>query len=119
MAPPCRRQLQLHDPDIVQKYTSTLQAQLAYHKIPKKLDELQQVIQSGQWTHHHQQEYEKMNRLITEAMLYAEKISSRKYTGTFAWSPNLIQAVQKERFWKLLLKVSKELPIADSTISST
>jgi len=119
MAPPCRRQLQLHDPDIVQKYTSTLQAQLEYHKIPKKLDALQQVISSGQWSHNHQREYEKIDRLITEAMLHAEKISSRKYTGTFSWSPELIQAVQTERFWKLLLKLSKGIPIADSTISRT
>jgi hypothetical protein len=119
MAPPCRRQLQLHDPDIVQKYTSTLQAQLEYHKIPKKLEALQRVISSGQWSHDHQQEYEKIDKLITEAMLHAEKISSKKYTGTFSWSPELIKAVQTERFWKLLLKLSKGLPIADSTISRT
>jgi hypothetical protein len=106
MAPLCWHQLQLHDPDIVQKYTSTLQEQLEYHKIPKKLDALQRVISSGQWSHNHQQEYEKIDNLITEAMLHAEKISSKKYTGTFSWSPGLSKAVQTERFWKLLLKLS-------------
>jgi hypothetical protein len=83
MAPPCRRQLQLHDPDIVQKYTSTLQAQLEYHKIPKKLDALQRVIFSGQWSHNHQQEYDKIDKLIMEAMLHAERYLARNIQALF------------------------------------
>jgi hypothetical protein len=119
MVPPCRRQLQLHDPVIVGTYKEILQAQLAYHKIPEKIEKLQQSIDNEQWTDMHQSEYEKMDKLIMEAMLYSERKCSRKVTKKFSWSPELIQAVQKERFWKLKLKVSKGVPVADSTIART
>jgi hypothetical protein len=119
MVPPCCRQLQLYDPVIVGTYKETLRVQLAYHKIPEKIEKLQQSIDKEQWTDMHQSEYEKMDKLITEAMLYSERKSSRKVTKKFSWSPELIQAVQKERFWKLQLKVSKGVPVADSTIART
>jgi hypothetical protein len=96
MLPPCRRQFQLHDPAIVGKYSSILQQQLMYHKIPEKIATLQQSISKGQWIDQDRTSYEKIDRLIMEAMLHAERKSSKKFTGTFAWSPELIQSVQQE-----------------------
>jgi hypothetical protein len=119
MLPPCRRQLQLHDPEIVANYNTTLQAQLNYHKIPEKLEKLQKIVDEGRWADEHQHEYEKLDKLITEAMLHSERKCSRKVTKTFSWSPNLVQAVQKERYWKLMLKVSKGVKVETSMIAQT
>ena len=52
-------------------------------------------------------------------MIHAEKASCKKHTNTYAWSPQLIQAVQGERFWKLMLKCSKGLPVAPSALLRT
>jgi len=90
MSPPCRRQLQLHDPQIVEQYCHILHQQLQYHKIPEKIVALRQTLSAGQWTKHNRTSYEKIDKLITEAMLHAERKSRKKYTGTFAWSPELI-----------------------------
>jgi len=91
MAPPCRRQLQLQDPTIVEKYVTTLQEQLNYHKIPEKLRKLQEVIDLGQWTEQHKIEYERLDKIITDSMIHAEKTSCRKLTSTFSWSPQLVK----------------------------
>jgi len=109
----------LQDPTIVEKYVTTLQEQLNYHKIPEKLRKLQEVIDLGQWTEQHKIEYERLDKIITDSMIHAEKTSCRKFTSTFAWSPQLVKSVQTERFWKLLLKVQRGLPVAPNTITST
>jgi len=114
MAPPCRRQLQLQDPGIVEKYNEVLQKQLAYHKVQDKIKVLQQALPN--WTKQHQDSYEKLDRIITEAMRHAEKQSCKKYTSKFAWSPTLVQAVQQERYWKLILKQRKGTSIAPATL---
>jgi hypothetical protein len=52
-------------------------------------------------------------------MLYAEKKSSKKYTGRFSWSPNLIKSVQAERYWKLWLKTTKGITVTPQALSRT
>ncbi len=49
----------------------------------------------------------------------AEKVTGTKYTKKFDWSPPLIQAVQAVQYWKLLLKCSKGIWVAQSTINAT
>jgi hypothetical protein len=100
IVPPCRRQLQFNDPFLVEKYNELLQHQLAYQKIPEKLADLQKTVSLNGWSPADQVTYENFDHIIMEAMLYAEKKSSKKYTGRFSWSPDLIKAVQAERYWK-------------------
>jgi hypothetical protein len=81
ICPPCQRQLQLHDPRIIKQYLEKLHQQFEIHKIPEKVTALRQDY--NQWADHHQLEYEKLDKLITEAMLYAERQSGSKYTKTY------------------------------------
>ena len=53
--------------------------------------------------------YECLDKLITEAIVYAEN----------DWSPRLIQAIQIKKYWRLLLKTPKGQPVAQSTIDLT
>jgi hypothetical protein len=52
-------------------------------------------------------------------MLYAEKKSSKKYTGRFSWSPDLIKSVQAERYWKLWLKTTKGIHVSPQALRRT
>jgi len=70
----------------------------------------------NQWADHHQLEYEKLDKLITEAMLYAERQSGSKYTKTYEWSPTLIQAVSAERYWRLQLRHSQGRQVTARTL---
>lgn len=115
--PPCYRQLQLHDPRIVGKYNDILSYQLNYHKIITKLDRLYSKAMGSSWTSSNTVEYNKIDKIITDSMLYAEQSSCKRYSSKFEWSPSLIRAVQTERFWKLQLKVSKGLPVAFSMLT--
>jgi hypothetical protein len=119
MVPPCRHQLQLFDPRIVEQYNTILQNQLTYHKVSEKVKTFQRKIEQGIWSKQDQEEYERVDKIITESMLFAEKKSSKKYTNTFAWSPTLVQAIQAERFWKLHLKRNNGGQVHNSTLSNT
>ncbi len=115
LCPPCQRQLQLHDPRIIKKYLETLHQQFKIHNIPEKVKALQQ--EHSEWTDHHQLEYEKLDKLITESMLYAERQSSSRYTKTYEWSPTLIQAVYAERYWRLQLRRSQGRHVTNGTLT--
>jgi hypothetical protein len=75
-----------------------------------------EAASNNQWDITHTDDYEKLDTIITQAMLYAESVCSKKYTKCFEWSPTLIQSAETIHFWRLLLKQSKGLPIKYSTI---
>ena len=84
MTPPCRHQLQLQDPRIVNLYNAFLMKQLIYHKIPAKVSQLKQIAEQRKWTSMTTQQYNRIDKLITEAMLHAEKRSCKKYMSMYA-----------------------------------
>ncbi len=51
--------------------------------------------------------YNKIDKLLMEAMLHAKKEVSRKYSNTYQWSPLLSQAVAAKRYWEMLLRQQK------------
>jgi hypothetical protein len=118
ICPPCQRSLQLTDPRIIQKYISSLQKQFDNHKVSQKLQNLNSV-HPGEWTSKHTTDYERLDNLITESMLYAESCSAKKYTNTYEWSPTLVSAVYAERFWRLALKQSQGRCISQSLLIRT
>jgi hypothetical protein len=111
LAPPCRRSLQLHDPRLVTKYKEVLHDQLLYH-----ISTLKTAAQQQSWMIQHTQEYENLDKLITESILYAERCTGKRYTKRYEWSPTLLQSIEKVRYWRLLLKRSKGIKIHNSTI---
>ena len=50
IAPPAYRGLNSYDPRISQEYVEILLKQIDYHKIDKKVMELQEVAEKGEWT---------------------------------------------------------------------
>lgn len=103
--PPCQRGLQLHDPRRVSEYITTLNTQLETHNILQKVTELHTKTTIG-WDSTDYAKYETIDQLITEAMLYAERQTSSRFTKTFEWSPTLMKAVYAERYWRLAYKQS-------------
>jgi hypothetical protein len=116
--PPCRRGLQLTDPRKVNKYKGEFFDQLSYHKIIEKQRDLFQIAEADLWSEDYILDYEKVDKLNSEAMVHAER-SGPKFTNTYDWSPPLIQAIQSVRYWRLLLKRSKGQRVAQSTIDRT
>jgi hypothetical protein len=100
----------------VNKYREVLHQQLSYHNVPDHCKALLAAADSNTWSTDHLAHCESLDKTITEAMLFAESSCSRKVTKRFEWSPTLIESVEIMRFWRLLYKKSKGLPINPSTI---
>jgi hypothetical protein len=111
------RGLQLQDPRIVKKYYASLQKQLAYHKVPDKVAQLQTMAATNPKHHMLPITYNRLDQLITEFMLHTEKTSSKQYSTTFQWSPTLSKAVKPVRYWRLKLKQVKGVLISPHTIT--
>jgi hypothetical protein len=117
LSPQCQRSLQLTDPRRTNKYREVLHQQLTYHKVSEKCQTLIEAADNNTWSSKHLYQYEKLDRIIMEAMLFAEFSCSRKVTKCFEWSTSLIESVEVTRFWRLMLKKSKGLPVHPSTIA--
>jgi len=112
-----RRGLQLQDPRFVDQYYEYLWKQLEYHCIPAKIDRLEADVGKV----HHSQislSYNSIDKLVMEAMLYAESKCARKFTTTYNWSPALKQAVQAVRYWRLRIKRANGTIISSHTLAT-
>jgi hypothetical protein len=69
IAPPSYRRLQLSDPRLINQYRDILHEQLNYHKIYENIQTLQEASDSGVWTSATTEEYQKIDKLVTESML--------------------------------------------------
>jgi len=83
-----------------------------------KVEQLSKIT-SEQWTLQNQTQYERLDRLITESMLYAESCAAKKYTNKFEWSPTLVRSVFAERFWRLALRRSQGRKISQILFERT
>jgi hypothetical protein len=118
ISPPCQRCLQMHDPRKVSAYLDILTKQLDKHNIFHKVSNLQKK-DPAQWHKEDYIAYERLDKLITEAMLYAERAVSSRYTKTWEWSPVMVSAVYAERFWRLALKKSSGRLVSDGLLNRT
>ena len=109
------RGLQLKDPRIVDAYVQALFDQLDYHKVWEKLDRLV-TIRVEDWKETDRITYEKLDTIITESMIYAERNCSKRYSTRFQWSPLLLKAVYVYRYARLRLKELKGLPVTEKAI---
>jgi hypothetical protein len=67
----------------VDKYLELLMTQIKYHKLDTKIVELYEGAISSQFSNHHKQMYQPIDKLQTESMLYAESQSSRSFTKKY------------------------------------
>jgi len=107
ITPVSKRGLQLQDPRIFTAYLKHLKQHLAYHKLPEKIETLHNQAKLHPNDPTIAQQYNKIDRLLTEGMLTAAKRSSKKYSDKFQWSPALAKAVNIVRYWRLCMKQAK------------
>ncbi len=117
MAPPQYRGLQIQDPRLVAAYIKDLTKQLDYHKITDKAQNLLNRAIDNNWTESLTDEYEKLDTLITEAMLRAEKNVSKKVSKTYQWSPSLQASISALSYWKLRLSQLHGKAISTHTLN--
>jgi hypothetical protein len=117
IAPPQHRGLRLQDPRLVDQYIATLVAQLNYHKVLEKSSALLKAADANTWTPEDAVEYEKLDKIITEAMIHAERSVSKKISLTYQWSPQLKAAIHTLTYWKLRLSQLKGKTISNHTLS--
>jgi hypothetical protein len=117
IAPPQYRGLKLDDPRIVEQYTDTLLKQLHYHKVFKKTTTLLEKANNNQWLAADTIQYERLDQIISEAMLSAEHSVSKKVSRTYQWSPKLKAAINSLTYWKLWLSQLKGKAISSHTLS--
>lgn len=116
ITPPIYRGLQTLDPRLTTEYINIVNKQIQYHKLDTRIQSLEAQATTGQWHDHHIAEYEAIDRLLTEAMLSAEKQISKKVSTTYVWSPTLKQSIAALRYWQLSLKKAQGRPIPDSIL---
>ncbi len=116
IAPPQHRGLRMQDPRLVTQYIDTLLEQVLYHKIPEKATKLLNAAEEGSWTPDQTLEFEKLDKLFTEAMTKAERSVSKKYSTTYQWSPSLKAAIHTLSYWKLRLSQIKGKAISHHSL---
>jgi len=99
-------------------YLDILTTQLDHRGISKKVSDLQRKDPT-QWREEDYVTYERLDKLITESMLYAERTVSSRFTKTWEWSPVMLAAVYAERFWRLALKKSRGRSVSDDLFNRT
>eukprot|EP00957_Ditylum_brightwellii_P212126 15366999-Ditylum_brightwellii.AAC.1 len=83
-----------------ENYCDSLQEQFTKHNIITKVNQLYNKIKNGQYVLHEViEQYEALDKQITEIMLSAERTCQTSKTGK-AWSLKLVQAVRQVRYWK-------------------
>jgi len=106
----------MQDPRLVTQYIDTLLEQVLYHKIPEKATKLLNAAEEGSWTPDQTLEFEKLDKLFTEAMTKAERSVSKKYSTTYQWSPSLKAAIHTLSYWKLRLSQIKGKAISHHSL---
>jgi hypothetical protein len=101
------RRLRLNDPRLVDHYRLKLHEQLTYHKVNEKLAVLQDHADNNTWTSEHTECYQTLDKVITEAMKYAESQTGKSFSTLHEWSPTLTCAVQAHRYRTLWLQSTR------------
>jgi hypothetical protein len=68
------------------------------------VEDLKQAIDKNIWEQKHEDQYQELDSIITESMLYAERQSGKSFSKNYEWSPKLKQAVHAVRYWKLRIQ---------------
>ncbi len=108
----------MHDPRLIDQYCRGLHDKLNYYKVVEKLEDLQQAVASNSWTAAHTAQYQHLDAIITESMIYAERQTGKTLSKRFEWSPTLKQAVQAFHYWRLRLLQKRGRLISTSRLEN-
>jgi hypothetical protein len=94
LLPPNTKNVCTQDPRVVTKYAGIVQQHISYHKLDDKMTYLYNAAINGVWTQQMAREYKKIDKLLTEGMLHAEREVSKKCSRRFQWSPKFSRALK-------------------------
>jgi len=83
----------------------------------KTAEKLLQAAETKTWTPEDALQYERLDNIITEGMLKAERTISKKVTTTYHWSPTLKAAISTLTYWKLRLSQLKGKAITHHSLT--
>jgi len=63
-------------------------------------------------------QYEKIDNIITESVIHADRQVAKRYSTRYEWSPELIRTVNAVRYWELRLKQVKGIVVDLETIAT-
>lgn len=95
IAPQAYQHLQLSDPRLKNQYRDELHQQLQYHKVYDKVQALQEISDAGTWSATDTAQYQQLDKIITEAMLHAERNTGKRVSTRYEWSPELKQPFRR------------------------
>ena len=106
----------MKDPWVVDKYNEALEKQMTYHNLFDKTENNCESAIDDTWTAHHAREYEKIDTLLIESAVYAERSISKRYSTNKAWSPKLDTVVNTLRYWRLRLKIDRKIRVSPGNL---
>jgi hypothetical protein len=80
-----------------------MQMHFSKHDLVSKVMKLQRQFDSAQWSKECEREWEKIDKLLSDARLSSEGKCTAKLAGQIPWSPALQKAGRRSRYWRLRL----------------
>jgi len=98
----CR--LKCQDPHIVVKYTKALAQEIDDRGWALQVETLYTTAETSGWSAQHSNQYNELDRELTQAKLRAEQHCRKLSASHIPWTPALTQAIQRIQYWKGIAK---------------
>jgi hypothetical protein len=95
----------LDDPIIADEYRKHLHKLFSTHKVYRRVPKISERSNSQEWSIFNEDDYEKIDRDITRAMLSASRKCGSNNKKRTPWSPAALgMATQEIRYWEVIIK---------------
>jgi len=101
---PAGRRLKCQDPRIVVKYTKALAQEIDNRGWALQVETLYTTAEMSRWSAQHSNQYNELDRELTQAKLRAEQHCRKLSASHIPWTPALTQAIQQIQYWKGIAK---------------
>jgi len=101
---PVGRRLKCQDPRIVVKYTKALAQDIDDRGWASQVKTLYTMAETSGWSAQHSNQYNELDKELTQAKLRAEQHCRKLSAGHIPWTPALTQAIQQIQYWKGIAK---------------
>ena len=102
--PAAERRLTSTNPRAVHSYITTMKQHVTKHNLLHKIQRLQRLSDNNQWSDACIQEWETIDKLLSEARMASERKCKAKRTGQLPWSPALQKSGRTLLYWRLRLR---------------
>jgi len=101
---PAGRRLKCQDPQIVAKYNKALAQEIDDKGWASQVEALYTTAETSGWSEHHSNQYNELDKELTQAKVRAEQHCRKLSAGHIPWTPALTQAIQRIQYWKGIAK---------------